>query len=83
MREIPSRNLGFSPFEFIYGRQMRGPLAVLHDLWSNPELTNELVNTYTFVFELRNRLAEVAELASKNLEVSSKQYKTYFDLKSS
>ena len=83
MREMPSDSLGFSPFELLYGRQVRGPLAVLHDLWANPDLTEEVVSSYQFIFELRNRLAETAELATANMNVSSHKYKTYFDLKTS
>ena len=82
-REIPSDSLGFSPFELIYGRQVRGPLAVLEDLWSEPELTEDLVNSFRVILELRDRLAEVSELAAENLRISSSKYKTYFDLKCS
>ena len=32
MREMPSDSLGFSQFELLFGRQVIGPLAVLHDL---------------------------------------------------
>ena len=83
MREMPSDSLQFSPFELLYGRQVRGLLAVLHALWVNPDLTDDLVSSYQFIFELRNKLAEVAELAHANLKVSSDCYKTYFDLKTS
>ena len=64
------------------GDRLGGPLAVLADLWSEPELTEDLVNSFRFILELRDRLAEVSELAAENLRISSK-YKTYFDLKCS
>ena len=83
MREIPSDTLGFSPFELVYGRQVRGPLAVLHELWANPSLSEEVKTSYQFIFELRNKLEETAEIASSQLKVSSDRYKTYFDKKSS
>ena len=35
-RETPQVSLGFSPFELIYGRSVRGPMAILKELW-NPE----------------------------------------------
>ena len=81
MREMPSDSLQFYPFELLYGRQVRGPLAVLHDLWANPDITEDLVSSYQFIFELYNKLAEAAELAHASLKVSSDRYKTYFDLK--
>ena len=30
-REVPQETTGFSPFEMLYGRQVRGPLAILRD----------------------------------------------------
>ena len=31
IREAPQESLGFSPFEMVYGRQLRGPLALITD----------------------------------------------------
>ena len=30
-RELPQETTGFSPFEMLYGRHVRGPLAILRD----------------------------------------------------
>ena len=83
MREIPSDSLGFSPFELLYGRQARGPLSILNDLWTKPDLNLETQSSYKFLLDLRERLQETAELASNNQATSMKQCKTYFDVKSS
>ncbi|XP_066968303.1 uncharacterized protein [Macrobrachium rosenbergii] len=32
-RESPQASMGFSPFELLYGRTVRAPLAILRDLW--------------------------------------------------
>ncbi|XP_063591291.1 uncharacterized protein LOC134768392 [Penaeus indicus] len=81
-REIPNDSLKFSPFELLYGRPVRGPLTILHELWSNDEIDNEVKSTYQYVTELRSRLEETAKLAVSQAEISSKTYKTYYDLKS-
>ena len=40
VREIPQKSLGFSPFELLYGRNVRGPLQILRELWSIEETVN-------------------------------------------
>ena len=34
IREVPQESLGFSPFELLYGRNVRGPMGILRELWS-------------------------------------------------
>ena len=33
-REVPQASMGFSPFDLLYGRHVRGPLDVLRESWS-------------------------------------------------
>ena len=82
LREIPSDRSEFSAFELLYGRQVRGPLAVLRDLWGDKTLIDENRTLYQYVIELQTKLQECAKIAARNTEVSVQKYKTYFDLKS-
>ena len=81
-REIPSDRSGFSAFELLYGRQVRGLLAVLRDLWGDKALADENRTLYQYVIELQQKLQDCAEIVVKNTEISVQKYKTYFDLKS-
>ncbi|XP_068245848.1 uncharacterized protein [Palaemon carinicauda] len=83
MREIPSDTTGFSPFEILYGRQVRGPLTILKELWTNSDMSTGETDLYSFVLELREKLSDVSDLAVQNMNISSSTYKSYFDLKSS
>ncbi|XP_063586494.1 uncharacterized protein LOC134763893 [Penaeus indicus] len=78
-REVPNDTLKFSPFELLYGRKVRGPLSILHDLWTRDDLNDEIKSTYQYVLDLRSRLEESAQLASSHADVSGKMYKAYFD----
>jgi hypothetical protein len=66
-REVPQASLGFSPFELVYGRTVRGPMAILKQIWTDEQASEEVPTTYQYVVDLRNKLEEVAKLAQENL----------------
>ena len=82
LREIPSDRTGFSPFELLYGRSVRGPLSVLRDLWEDRSIPDDERTTFRYVLELRDKLGECAQLASQHANVSVSRYKSYFDMRS-
>ena len=45
-REVPNESTGFPPFELIYGRNIRGPLQVLQQLWTGNNNEEEVKITY-------------------------------------
>ena len=80
-REIPNDTLKFSPFELLYGRNVRGPLAILHELVSNNTIDADLKLNYQYVIDLRDKLQETTQTALDNANISAKKYKEYFDRK--
>ncbi|XP_047469564.1 uncharacterized protein LOC125025584 [Penaeus chinensis] len=82
MHEIPSDRTGFSAFELLYGRTVRGPLSVLRDLWEDTTIKDDDRSSFQYVIELKDKLEECAKIAAKNAEISSSKFKSYFDLKS-
>ena len=38
-QEVPQALTGFSSFEFFYGRAVKGPLDVIHNIWTASETT--------------------------------------------
>ena len=57
-RVVKQENVGFSPFELLYGRTVRGPMSILRELWINEDPTSKVRTTYQYVLDLRNRLEE-------------------------
>ena len=49
-REVPQESTGFSPFELLYGRTVRGPMSILRKLWTEEENEGEVRNTCQYVF---------------------------------
>ena len=76
-REVPQSSTGFSPFELVYGRQIRGPLDVLKETWETSNKSNESVVSY--VLAMQEKLSEMSELARENLAKAQKQQKKWYD----
>ena len=55
-REVPQESTGFSPFELLYGRAVKGPMTILKQLWTKEVEEPEVKNSYQYVFELRKKL---------------------------
>ena len=77
-REVPQASTGFSPFELLYGRKVRGPLDILKEEWTGCADEGE-VPVATYVVEMRDRLEEMAELVHQNLDRAQQQQKTAYD----
>lgn len=78
-REVPQESLGFSPFELLYGRSLRGPMTVLKELWTGEVDQEEVKHSYQYVVDLRERLEDTCRMAQEELKRSSQRYRKYFD----
>ena len=81
-REVPQESTGFSPFELLYGRAVRGPMAILKQLWTKEVEEPEVKNSYQYVFELREKLEDTLKLARCELEKAQPKGKHLYDRKS-
>ncbi|KAL8558029.1 hypothetical protein ACOMHN_057896 [Nucella lapillus] len=78
-REAPQESTGFSPFELLYGRTVKGPVFILKELWSKEQETEEVKTTYQYVVDLRNRLEETCQFAMESLQQARVSQKRQFD----
>ena len=80
-RVATQESLGFSPFEFLYGRTLRGPMQILKNLWTKEVENEETKTTYQYILDLKARLEETCNLAHASLGQAEKIQKTYCDRK--
>ncbi|XP_075764387.1 uncharacterized protein LOC142819706 [Pelodiscus sinensis] len=77
-REVPQESTGFSPFELLYGRRVRGPLDLLKDEWEG-KVSPEGEPVVEYVLTFRERLAELMGLARENLSRAQRKQKVWYD----
>ena len=65
-REVPQESTGFSPFELLYGRTVRGPMHILKELWTENADVPETKTSYQYVFELREKLEATLSLPEQS-----------------
>uniref|UniRef100_A0A1X7T3B8 Reverse transcriptase domain-containing protein n=1 Tax=Amphimedon queenslandica TaxID=400682 RepID=A0A1X7T3B8_AMPQE len=79
-REVPQSTLGFSPFELLYGREVRGPLDVLKEEWiHNTEIETDILS---FVMDTRERMESAREIVKENARAVQAKQKMYYDQRS-
>ena len=77
-REVPQASTGFSPFELLYGRAVRGSLDVIKATWEADEKSDESVVLY--VLSIQERLTKMAELVKDNMDKAQETQKKWYDL---
>jgi len=76
-REVPHDTTGFSPFELLYGREVRGPLDVLKDVWEANRKSDESVVSHILL--VRERMEEMSEVVEENARAAQSRQKRWYD----
>ena len=79
-REAPQASTGFSPFELVYGRDVRGPLNVLQEGWIGEQQDSQ-DDVLSYVQGVYDRLQESKEIVRQNMEKSQRRQKSWYDQK--
>lgn len=78
-REVPQASTGFSPFELLYGRAVKGPLDIIRDTWSAVGTTSKDESVITHVLTIRERLEKMRNIVKENLEEAQQVQKKAYD----
>ncbi len=78
IREVPQASTGFTPFEFLFGRQPRGLLDVAKEAWEQqqPALQRSLIE---HVAEMRQRIDCVMPLVREHLAKAQQAQQCHYD----
>ena len=77
-REVPQESTGFSPFELLYGRRVRGPLDLIRGHWEG-ETEREGTPIVPYVLELRDRMEQLSLMVRENLQAAQGRQKRWYD----
>ena len=78
-REVTQASSGFSPFELLYGHEVRGPLTLLKDIWEGDQGRGGAVNVVSHVVQMRERLEKMSSLAQHHMVEAQRYQKTWYD----
>ena len=81
IRDAPQASTGFSPFELIYGRTVRGPMSILKELWTEDIEEPEVKTTYQYVIDLRDKIEATCQLAQEELAKVQGRNQKYYNRK--
>ena len=76
-REVPQASTGFSPFELLYCREVRGPLDVLEEAWEEGDGTS--MSIVSHVVQIREMMEKMKDVVHENLEQVRNRQKRWYD----
>ena len=77
-RCTPHCTTGYPPFTLLYGRDVRGPLEILHESWLNSS-EYENCNVFEWLTEVKARLKELSILVAEKEGVAKSSMKDHYD----
>ena len=78
LRDSVQESTGFSPFELVYGHEVRGPLRMLKEKWLG---SDDPPNILRYVSDFKHRSLRAREIAMENLKGAQSKMKGYYDHK--
>ena len=78
-RSAINESTGFSPFELIYGRPVRGPMEILRSYYSSEDTTDDVKTVYKYIIDLKTTMGDTMKIAQEELAKAQGKQKKYYD----
>nr|XP_008105066.1 PREDICTED: uncharacterized protein LOC100554808 [Anolis carolinensis] len=77
-REVPQDSTGYSPFELLYGRRVRGPLDLIREFWETSP-GPEPVSVTKYIKDLQSTMEMARNTAQEHLATAQRRQKAHYD----
>ena len=76
-RSTPHCTTGYAPFTLLFGREVRGPLDILHEAWLQDDC--EQASVHEWLGSVQAQLSELSVLVSEREKVAKGKMKSQYD----
>jgi hypothetical protein len=80
-REVPVAEYGFSPYELVFGRYVRGPLSIVYDNWWETGEQTASPHVVDYMLQLRNKLDLTLNTVHSRQAEAQVESKLWYDKK--
>ena len=77
IRDAVHESLGFTPFELVFGHEVRGPMKLVKETWMK-EKRKAAVDVLSFMTELKERLTRAVACAKEHLGEARRRMKVWY-----
>lgn len=78
-REVPQLSTGFSPFELLFGHEVRGPLFLIKDRILQDNTRHDEIPITEYVIQMREKIKQMLKMSNENEQKSKLKEKYYYD----
>ncbi|KYO28110.1 hypothetical protein Y1Q_0005104 [Alligator mississippiensis] len=78
--EVPQESTGFSPFELMFGKQVRGPLDLVREEWEG-KISSTKTSVVEYMLSFCKKLTDMMKVARDSLGQAQEKQSTWYDEK--
>ena len=81
LRDGAHEGYGFTLFELVYGRTIRGPMKILRELWTKYKVEEETRDEYQCMLNLQETISDTNRIAQEDLAKNKRKSEKFYNRK--